>query len=289
MKYLGTKNSTKSISTMGDMADSKKEAFQEWGGRSIANGLSPIDSACIGEFGANRLLGFPAERMVYQAASTTGFIEKPKTKSDVANLFGGTSAPFAIGDADKPRPLMKMRLFLNFSNGSTEHSCLYCAAKKLLVCINSCGMTNLRVKVLGLTIDKIDTGHSNIESYEELADVPVDGWSGWNSIPIDVLIGAYAGQGGDHYGRLCIEMYSTEGGTKQYSGRVGICGMRLIAPTMYYSSYSLAKDNLPYELDPNGYPVFNRIILRNGSLFASIYVNGDGRLVADDSAGQRLL
>ena len=283
MKNYGTNNNSKSLATMGDLADSKKEAFQEWGGRAITNGMSPIDSACLAEFGANRLLGFPVDRFEYQHKRDISYSTGEVDASKVASLFGDTTAPFCIGDTERPRPMMSMRLLLNFSNGSSEHSCLYCAAKKLLVCINSCGMTNLRVKVSGLTIDDVDSGRT---VFTELADVPVDGWSGWNSIPLDILIGAYAGQGGDHYGRLCVEMYSTESGVTQRAGRVGICGMRLIAPTMYYSSYSLAKNNMPYQLDPNGTPVFKSIVLSNGlGNFCTLYLDESGELRANDVHG----
>lgn len=293
MKYLGTKSSNDSIATVSDLNaavdniqsgidDAKKEANHLWGGRAIVNGMSPNDASMLAEMSANRLLGFPLENFEFQFYNgNTWSNDNTITKSDLNYLLGGSSSRFRIGNNDTPRPIQKMRCTFTVIKSSEQSSCLYCVTKKLLVKISSGGMSNLRIKVsaseIGSTV------------FSELVDVPVSGWPGWNSIPLEIMLGGSSSQSNGHYGAIRLELYSTLSTSTQNQYPVRIESIRLIAPTLYSSTYALAKENRPYELDPNGFPVFGRIILKNGDKFASLFLDSDGRLVVNDSSGTHLV
>lgn len=292
MKHLGTNNQNESIVTKSDLdalntalsSDIAAKGFEsnlKWGGGVVEKDVSPIDAACLDMMGANRLLGFPAERIKIQHYNGTAWdTETAATKAIAYQICGGTAyTALRLGNTISATTKMRARVTFATSQGKSEASVLYCVTKKLLVLIQDGGMPGLRLKVSGRYVYNIDAGN---DTWKELYDCPVSGWPAWFSIPLNITFGNPFNQADLRYGEIRIELYSTATASGTYDAK--IMAVRLIAPTIYSPTSGLMYDNKPYGLDNDGnMAIQGKTVFRNSkNQEGCIYLSESGELRAYD-------
>lgn len=270
MKYLGTKNNDESLVDKKYVderliSSSNKEAFLEWGGKNLVNAVSPIDSACLDEHSANRLIGFKG--VTYHDTLEFAQTDRQKHTPSVNThelLTGAHSIPFGWRTAGTPVNTDKLYVKLNFTKGVGQDPRLYCESKKLLINFSTSGATGCKVTIYTRTMKTWRSGGG----YTQFGVFDVNGWSGWNSIPLELTIGCYGSQQetSDSIESIILEFSHQQAGGSPAELR----GLRLIAPTLYYAESLTAYNGLPYKVDKDGNMIAHNGIFANSVSMGNI-------------------
>lgn len=263
MKYLGT------ISNTTDLVDkayvdaavanagggTTQEAFLEWGGQSIANGVSPIDSAMLKEHSANRLAGFTGVTF-HQTFNYAlwGYDRYVASEEEIHKLLTGQqSIRFGYRLAGgAPSNSDEINLKLTFLNGEDVLPRLFCTTKKLLINFCSNGAKDCKLTIYKRTITNWYNGDNE---YTQIGEYKIDGNSGWNSIPLSLNVGCWAAQQETSNNVESLVLRFSHGTAG--SSPAEIRGIRLIAPTLFYSESEIAKTEHPYTYTQTGEMVAN--------------------------------
>lgn len=152
------------------------EANLEWGGRSIANGYSPIDAAMISELGANRFAFGNAAGITVEYSVDAGetWIEYPLKDNEKVALFSGGSNYYRYAGGEKSRPpsvndMIRVTIDVDVFG-------VYTALNKFALHIDTGGSIGCYC-----TIDA--TLESSPTTFKVFANkVPIAGWSGYSII-----------------------------------------------------------------------------------------------------------
>ena len=166
------------------------DGYLGWGGQALADSISPVDAAMSAQHGANRFAFAQAAGLTMEYSRDGG-----ATYADygadagliVAMLTGGTPNFYTGGRASGGTEDDTLRITLN-----AKAMNVYVRLRKLLICVSNQG--GVGVRKASVTIE-----HSTIgapDTYKVYRTYTVRGWSGWNSIPIDVVFGGAASQTG---------------------------------------------------------------------------------------------
>lgn len=160
-----------------------KESCLSWGDvwdtNSISGRVSPIDAACSNIHSANRF-AFANPNGITIEYSTDGstYSTYNTTDSDKINLVSGIGSRYYIGARETSTTVNdKLRITLNATNMG-----LYVNLKKLLINISTTHATGSNV-----IVERALKGSET--TYKTIATHQISGWSGWNSIPINVAFG----------------------------------------------------------------------------------------------------
>lgn len=153
-----------------------KEAYLQWGGRSISGRVSPIDAAMSDVHRANRLAFADPDGITIEYSRDGGATYAPYETEDgdwaKVNLVSGLGYSYNIGGRSGDNSIDdKLRVTLNAIDMG-----VYCWAKKLLLYVTSSTNT-ASVTIEEATVAAPDT-------WITIGTYPVSGWSGWNSIPL---------------------------------------------------------------------------------------------------------
>ena len=153
-----------------------KEAYLTWGGTNLAAKISPIDNAMSNTHSANRLAFANPQGMTVEYSRNAGVswreaLDVDDTKTSV--MSGLSLGSFAIGGVSTGiTTLDKLRITLDAHDLG-----IYVHAVKLLLNVSTNGATGSHVVVETSTIGAPTT-------FTPQGDYQVEGWSGWNSIPL---------------------------------------------------------------------------------------------------------
>lgn len=164
------------LDTKVNKTDKIYEANLEWGGRSIANGYSPIDAAMISELGANRFAFGKAEGITVEYSVDAGatWIEYPLKDNEKVALFSGVSNNYRYAGGEKSRPpsvndMIRVTIDVDVFG-------VYTALNKFALHIDTGGSTGCYC-----TIDA--ALESSPTTFKVFANkVPIAGWSGYSII-----------------------------------------------------------------------------------------------------------
>ena len=166
------------------------DGFLGWGGKALADSVSPVDAAMSDQHSANRF-AFAKAAGVKMEYSRDGGATYTDYGADagliVAMLTGGMPNFYTGGRAREGTEDDTLRITLNASAMG-----VYTRLRKLLICVSnqgSVGVRSAKVVIEVATIGAPDT-------YRVYRTYSVAGWSGWNSIPIDMSFGGSSTQTG---------------------------------------------------------------------------------------------
>ena len=163
-----------------------KEAYLEWGGRSMSGGFGPLDASLIPELGANRLAFMPASAIEIQYSTNGGstWATYPSvTDTAKINLFNGNTSNFYIG-ANSSSGVTKdnYQLRIIFTSNIAK---VYTALQKFAIYLSTQGSNGSWCTIDAITKANVDAGKDTWTTFAN--KVPVAGWSGWNIINVSSL------------------------------------------------------------------------------------------------------
>lgn len=185
--FNGTANISIPITSM-------KEAYLEWGGKSLSGQTSPVDAAVDPFIGSNKWAFANAASFVYEYSTDGGATWVDCGISDanrraVTTTSGGYT--IRLGN-NSTTNYAKNKLRLTFNSNAAGGN-VYTSLRKILIYLSTNGATGTTVTVTSRTIGNY---RNNVDTWTTVGTYNVSGWSGWNSIPYDVPFGGGASQTG---------------------------------------------------------------------------------------------
>ena len=210
-----------------------------WGGNTKA-GLSPIVAAASYLHSANRIqFAKPAGITVeYSQNNGTTWTDYGLSNADKVKLVSGLGSSAVIGKRSSGVTIQdKVRITMNATSMG-----FYTAAKKILFNITTNGAQGCTVLVEKSTIGK-PTEFTTVGTY------PVDGWSGWNAIPLGVSWGGSASQTSQVASfRFTFGITSLHTNTS-YKNTLSVSDIMLIGDTYWTVPSNMAKTGHLYAWD----------------------------------------
>lgn len=202
----------------------RKEAYLEWGGRSLTSSIAPVSMSISAEHSANRIAFLNPAAVDIEYTTNGGSTWVDSGYADIEKTLLCTRTQFiAIGQSKAAYSATTAlttnhwtRITLTGQNGTTQY--VYTDPKKLLINMST-----------ALTVDcliEYKTGASGAE-WKTFGTYAVAGWSGWNDIPL--ILSTFGGgttqTNNNWYLRFTFKVTSTR--TDNYKGYSGIYGLRL--------------------------------------------------------------
>lgn len=259
------------VSKTGKFSDlnNRGEAFLSWGGQNFAGAYGPIDSAMIGDLGANRLAFMPPAGISVEYSRDSGTTWQDYGATDSQKLaLTSTGANFIIGKADssnKATERYMLRISLHTSEGK-----VYTQLNKFALYVSTNGSNGsyctIRARTQNNYLNKVDKWDvfANKQS--------IAGWSGWNIINTSTIT-TYGNTASSQYGEIQFIFGCTSGSTSyvglQIQRLMGFGGVGWQTPS------NMAKYGTIYSYDYNQGVAFPGALTANGTVNVS---SGDLKL-----------
>lgn len=207
----------------------------QWGGPNIAGSVSPLDAALSDELSANRFAEMPTANFVFEQSSNAGsswttydadgysLVTESTTTVCNANVLGSQSSS------------NWHRFTIDVRPGSSNN--FYGEIRKFLFSISTNGATGCKVKIDGSTFATPDT-------FVQIADAPIAGWSGWNVINVSII----AGLGRESFYKKLRFTFSQTGVDSSYPSRLYVNKMRVYCANCWDAPGNFALQNRTYYL-----------------------------------------
>lgn len=215
-----------------------KEAYLSWGGRNLSGTISPIDAACSNVHNANRFAFAQADGITIEY-STNGSTYSTYNTTDFAkiNLVSGISANYYIGARSSSTTVNdKLRITLNATNMG-----VYARLQKLLINISTGYATGSNV-----IVEKSMNGSES--TFTTVGTYSLDGWSGWNSIPLGYMFGGGSNQT-SHIAALRLTFGITGVDSSQTYNALAISDIIGIGDACWSNPSNMAKNGHIYTYD----------------------------------------
>lgn len=158
----------------------------------MVNSIEALDMGCIDEFGHNKLAFLGPEFITVEYSNDGGqtWFDYGVSDADKIAMVTTSGKGVSVGKKTKDITLNDMvRVTLQAAQSGSNR--IYTAADKILLNIATNGCTNCSAKVETMTIGNVI---NNSDTWAIRGIYPVEGWSGWNSIPFNCLFGGYENQ-----------------------------------------------------------------------------------------------
>lgn len=152
----------------------------QWGGPNVFAGVSPLDAALSDELSANRFAEMPNENFVFERSSDAGNTWTTYTADGYELVTSNTNTVCNANVSGSQSSSNWHRFTIDVRPGSSNN--FYGEIRKFLFYISTNGATGCRVKIEGSTFATPDT-------FVQIADAPIGGWSGWNVINVSITAG----------------------------------------------------------------------------------------------------
>lgn len=161
-----------------------KEKYLTWGGKNVVGDVAPIDAAMSYLHNANRAQFAKPAGITIQYSTDGGstWLDYGATDQQKIQFVSGlTESAFYLGKQISGTGLInnQLRIIINASACN-----FYTRLKTVLIYISTKGDTNLTCQ-----IDKAMRGSESTFLSTPVGTYTLSGWSGWNSIPFDILFG----------------------------------------------------------------------------------------------------
>ena len=206
-----------------------------WGGPNIDGSVSPLDAALSDELSANRFAEMPNANFVFEQSSNAG---SSWTTYDADGYSLVTRSTLTVRNTNiigNQSVSNWHRFTIDVRHGSDNE--FYGEIRKFLFWANIDGATGCRVKIEGSTFATPDT-------FVQIADAPIDGWSGWNVINVNVT----AGLGNNTFYKKLRFTFSQTGVDSRYSSSLYISKMRVYCANCWSAPGHFALQNRTYYL-----------------------------------------
>lgn len=153
----------------------------QWGGPNIVEDISPIDAAMSDLHSANRLAFCSPKGITIEYSNDAGatWVDYGATDNEKVALTSGIGQIFWLGKVSSGIPSTDDELRITID----AYDCgIYCQLKTILIEFGTSGNNGCTCK-----IEK--SYNKDINSFYDVGEYFVSGWSGWNSIPVNLRFG----------------------------------------------------------------------------------------------------
>lgn len=210
-----------------------------WADKSLSGRLSPLDSALSNVHSANRFAFADPAGITVEYSRNNGDTWQAYDTNDTAkiNLVSGLGASYSIGaESTGITNQYKLRITLDAVKMK-----VYTALKKLLINISTNGAAGCKCQV-----EKAQRGSET--NFDTVGTYNIDGWSGWNSIPIKNAFGGSESQT-SNLGAIRLTFYITS--TTSSPSNLIVSDIYAIGDTYWATPSVMAKTGHMYEYDSN--------------------------------------
>lgn len=207
----------------------------QWGGPNVFASLSPLDAALSDELSANRFAEMPNENFVFERSDNAGTTWTTYTADGYELVTSGTNTVCNTNVLGSQSSSNWHRFTIDVRPGSSND--FYGEIRKFLFSISTVGATGCRVKIEGSTFATPDT-------FVQIADAPIDGWSGWNVINVNVT----AGLGVESFYKKLRFTFSQTGVDSNHASCLYVHKMRVYCANCWGAPGNFALRNRTYYL-----------------------------------------
>lgn len=207
----------------------------QWGGPNIFASVSPLDAALSDELSANRFAEMPNANFVFERSDNAGTTWTTYTADGYALVTSSTNTVCNANVLDSQSSSNWHRFTIDVRPGSSNN--FYGEIRKFLFSISTAGATGCRVKIEGSTFATPDT-------FVQIADAPIDGWSGWNAINVSIT----AGLGAKSFYKKLRFTFSQTGVDSNYASCLHVHKMRVYCANCWGAPGTFALRNRTYYL-----------------------------------------
>lgn len=204
----------------------------QWGGPNVYASFSPLDAALSDELSANRFAEMPNENFVFERSSDAGTTWTAYTANGYELVTASTSTV-------RNTNIVGNQSVSNWHRFTIDvQGYFYGEIRKFLFYVSTEGTTGCRVKIEGSTFATPDT-------FVQIADAPVAGWSGWNVINVSIMAG---NSGVGHYYKKLRFTFSQTGVNSNYASCLYVYRMRVYCANCWSAPGNFALQNRTYYL-----------------------------------------
>ncbi len=214
-----------------------EDADITWADKSLSGRLSPLDSALSNVHSANRFAFADPAGITVEYSRNNGDTWQAYDTNDAQkiHLVSGLGTGYSIGAASTGiTNQYKLRITLNASKMK-----VYTALKKLLINISTNGATGCKCQV-----EKAQRGSET--NFDTVGTYNIDGWSGWNSIPIKGAFGGSESQT-SNLGAIRLTFYITS--VTSSPSNLTVSDIYAVGDTYWTTPSVMAKTGHMYEYD----------------------------------------
>ena len=228
------------------------ESYLSWGGSPIEGHISPIDAACCDDLGNNKLAFLPADCITIEYTTDGGstWIDYGAGDDQKISLVTYGNIPFYIGKGlgtmtNSNCSNYQVRITVSAVNSSGICK-IYTDPQKLLINYSSQGAYGGKVKLETQTLGDYE---NNEDVWSTMGTYRVEGYSGWNSIPLGFAFGGFEGQSSNIAKlRLTLSITSVNPG-ESYTNFASILGIRLIGINLWITPSIMSSRGHLYAYD----------------------------------------
>lgn len=234
-----TSNHTHSPASIGaaTAVHNHEDADITWADKSLSGRLSPLDSALSNVHSANRFAFADPAGITVEYSRNNGDTWQAYDTNDAQkiHLVSGLGTGYSIGAASTGiTNQYKLRITLNASKMK-----VYTALKKLLINISTNGATGCKCQV-----EKAQRGSET--NFDTVGTYNIDGWSGWNSIPIKGAFGGSESQT-SNLGAIRLTFYITS--VTSLPSDLTVLDIYAVGDTYWTTPSVMARTGHMYEYD----------------------------------------
>lgn len=207
----------------------------QWGGPNIFARVSPLDAALSDELSANRFAEMPNANFVFERSDNAGTTWTTYTADGYELVTSSTNTVCNANVLGSQSSSNWHRFTIDVRPGSSNN--FYGEIRKFLFSISTAGATGCRVKIEGSTFATPDT-------FVQIADAPIDGWSGWNVINVSIT----AGLGVESFYKKLRFTFSQTGVNSNYASCLHVHKMRVYCANCWGAPGNFALRNRTYYL-----------------------------------------
>lgn len=207
----------------------------QWGGPNISASVSPLDAALSDELSANRFAEMPNANFVFERSDNAGTTWTTYTADGYELVTSSTNTVCNANVLGSQSSSNWHRFTIDVRPGSSNN--FYGEIRKFLFSISTAGATGCRVKIEGSTFATPDT-------FVQIADAPIGGWSGWNVINVNVT----AGLGVESFYKKLRFTFSQTGVDSNYTSCLYVHKMRVYCANCWSAPGNFALRNRTYYL-----------------------------------------
>ena len=218
---------------------SRGEEYLEWGGPAKVGDVSPIGMAISSEHSANRIafINPAALKVEYSSDGGSTWTDYPITGdgTEQKTRLCTKNANYRIGRPDNSTNLIanksKTRITITGQDGTNQY--VYSALKKMLINVSTATALSLLVE------RRTGTNYESNGTWETVGTYKLEGWSGWNDIPLDFALGGGKNQKSNYWQmRLTITCTTVN---SNYPKEAAVLGLRLFGTTSWFPPSTLAE------------------------------------------------
>lgn len=207
----------------------------EWGGPNVFASFSPLDAALSDELSANRFAEMPNANFVFERSDNAGTTWTTYTADGYELVTSSTNTVCNANVLGSQSSSNWHRFTIDVRPGSSNN--FYGEIRKFLFSIGTAGAAGCRVKIEGSTFATPDT-------FVQIADAPIGGWSGWNIINVSIT----AGLGVESFYKKLRFTFSQTGVDSNYASCLYVHKMRVCCANCWAAPGNFALRNRTYYL-----------------------------------------